>query len=153
MTGKAHDFPVGFHGNPPLRLITVLSKSLSSSARRGLLLGGTLLAAAAVLLSVLQRRDDDSRPAMGGNFAVCAKLEGEQARACYSREVGRELASVGGQAPANVSLSLPAGSNQVTFTSTDTTAPLLCDLHARVGVIDEQVPSWLGWTESLVSTS
>jgi hypothetical protein len=132
--------------------MTVLSKSLSSSARRGLLLGGMLLAAAAVLVSVLQRRDDDSRPAMGGNFAACAKLEGDQARSCYSREVGRELASVGGQAPANVSLSVP-GSSQVTFTSTDTSTPLLCDLHARVGVIDEQVPSWLGWTESLVTTS
>jgi hypothetical protein len=133
--------------------MTVLSKSLSSSARRGLLIGGTLLAAVAVLVSVLQRRDDDARPAKGGNFAVCAKLEGDRARACYSREVGRELASVGGATPANVSLSLPADSSQVTFTSIESTAPLLCDLHARVGVIDEQVPSWLGWTESLVSTS
>jgi hypothetical protein len=133
-----------------------LSTSFSSSARRGLLLGGALFALAALLLSVLQRRDDDTRPAMGGNFAVCAKLEGDQARACYSREVGRELASVGGQAPASVTLSIPADSSQVTFTASQSTvsnAPLLCDLHARVGVIDEQVPSWLGWTESLVSTS
>jgi len=47
-------------------------------------------------------------------------------------------------------------SSQVTFTASQATAsdaPLLCDLHARVGVIDEQVPSWLGWTESLVTTS
>ena len=153
MTGKAHDLPAGSDGNPPLRLITVLSKSISSSAKRGLLLGGTLLAAAAVLFSVLQRRDDDARPVIGGNFAACEQLEGDRARACYSREVGRELAAVGGQAPANVSLSLPADGSMVTFTSTETTAPLLCDLHARVGVIDEQVPSWLGWTESLVSTS
>ena len=152
MVGKAHDVPVGSDRNPPLRLNTVLSKSLSSPTRRGLLLGGVTLAVAAVLFSVLQRRDDDGRPAMGGNFAVCAKLEGDAARACYDREVGRELSSVGGAAP-NVSLSAPADSGEVTFTSSEATQPLLCDLHARVGVIDEQVPSWLGWTESLAATS
>ena len=31
--------------------------------------------------------------------------------------------------------------------------PLLCDLHARVGVVDAQVPSWLGWTEPLTKTA
>jgi hypothetical protein len=41
----------------------------------------------------------------------------------------------------------------VTFTSVAEAQPLLCDLHARVGVIDAQVPSWLGWTEPLVETS
>ena len=41
----------------------------------------------------------------------------------------------------------------MTFTTSETTQPLLCDLHARVGVIDEQVPSWLGWTESLAAKS
>jgi hypothetical protein len=117
-------------------------------------LGGVLLASAAVLISVLQRRDDEGRTALGGNFSACANLEGDKARACYRREVGRELASVGGQAvPRNISLELPAGGEQVTFEDAESTAPLLCDLHARVGVIDEQVPSWLGWTEPLASTS
>ena len=134
--------------------MTVLSNSFSSSPRRALVLVGVLLAATAVLLSVLLRRDEDRQPAVGGNFAVCKKLEGDQARRCYSREVGRELASVGGAPAANASLSAPTDSSQVTFTSMETSsAPLLCDLHARVGVIDEQVPSWLGWTESLVAES
>ena len=132
--------------------MTVLSKSFSPSTRRALALGGVLLAASAVLLSVLLRRDADTRPALGGNFAVCKTLEGEQARRCYAREVSRELASIGGATP-NVTLAAPAGSGQGTFTSAETAAPLLCDLHARVGVIDEQVPSWLGWTESLVAES
>ena len=132
--------------------MTVLSESFSSSSRRALVLGGVLLAATAVLLTVLLRRDEDPRPTLGGNFAVCKTLEGEPARSCYAREVSRELASIGGATP-NVTLSAPAGSGQVTFTSAETTAPLLCDLHARVGVIDEQVPSWLGWTESLVAES
>jgi hypothetical protein len=133
-------------------LTTFLSKSFSSRSRRALVLGGVLLTAAAVLFSVLLRRDDDARPALGGNFAVCKALKGEQARSCYAREVSRELASIGGATP-NVTLSAPAGGGQVTFTSTESAAPLLCDLHARVGVLDEQVPSWLGWTESLVAES
>jgi hypothetical protein len=132
--------------------MTVLSESHSSRSRRALVLGGVLLTAAAVLLSVLLRRDDDARPALGGNFAVCKPLKGEQARSCYAREVSRELASIGGATP-NVSLSAPAGSGQVTFSSAESTTPLLCDLHARVGVIDEQVPSWLGWTEPLATES
>lgn len=88
---------------------------------------------------------------MGGNFSTCAKLEGDAARTCYNREVGRELASVGG----DVTLETPGDSSSpVTFTASDSTAqPLLCDLHARVGVVDAQVPSWLGWTEPLVAKS
>ena len=43
----------------------------------------------------------------------------------------------------------------MTFASADVETsqqdPLLCDLHARVGVTDEQVPSWLGWTEPLAN--
>ena len=35
----------------------------------------------------------------GGNVGACAALKGDAARACYSREVGRELAAVGGAAP------------------------------------------------------
>jgi hypothetical protein len=83
---------------------------------------------------------------------VCAKLEGDAARACYGREVGRELAAVGGVAP-TTTLAAPAGSGEVTFTSLEQAVPLLCDLHARVGVIDAQVPSWLGWTESLAAAA
>jgi hypothetical protein len=134
-------------------LNTVLTKLLSSPSKRGLLLGGLVLALAAVLFSVLQRRDDDARPAMGGNFATCAKLKGDAARDCYNREVTRELASVGGGSAPSIALSAPADSGGVTFTSSEATQPLLCDLHARVGVIDDQVPSWLGWTESLAAKS
>jgi len=114
--------------------------------------GGLIAAAVAVLLSVLQRRDE--APVVGGNFAVCAQLEGDAARACYRREVGRELASVGSGVEATVSLEAPTGAPAVTFASSEAEArPLLCDLHTRVGVIDEQVPSWLGWTEPLAATS
>ena len=128
-----------------------MSESSPSYARRALLLGGIVLATAAVLVTVLQRRDD-SRP-VGGNFAACVKLEGDAARACYNREVGRELSSVGVAAP-NITLAAPAGTGEVTFSSADVAAqPLLCELHARVGVVDEQVPSWLGWTEPLVAKS
>jgi hypothetical protein len=117
-----------------------------------LLIGGVVLAAAALLASVLQRRDEE--PAFGGgNFAVCAKLEGDPARACYNREVTRELAAIGGASP-SVSFAAPSDAGELTFTSTEAPAdPLLCDLHARVGVLDEQTPSWLGWTEPVVAES
>jgi hypothetical protein len=46
----------------------------------------------------------------------------------------------------------PAGtSTEVTFAEADVETSqrddLLCELHTRVGVTDEQVPSWLSWTE------
>ena len=41
----------------------------------------------------------------------------------------------------------------MTLTSLEGTEPLLCDLHARVGVVNAQVPSWLGWTEPLVASA
>ena len=72
-----------------------LSESFSSSSRRLLLLG-VLVAAGALFYSVLERRDAPSRSATGGDFGVCSKQQGDAARACYSREVGRELATVGG---------------------------------------------------------
>ncbi len=109
---------------------------------------GVLLAAAGLLVWALARRDASTPTFAGGNVSVCAKLEGDAARACYGREVGRELAAVGGAAP-NITFAAPSGSGEVTFTSVELADPLLCDLHARVGVIDAQVPSWLGWTESL----
>ena len=132
-----------------------LSESLKSSSRRLLLLG-VLVATGALFYSVLERRDASPRAATGGDFGVCSKQQGDKARACYSREVGRELAVVGGSAPA-VTLLAPSGStSEVTFTSADVEAaqqPLLCDLHVRVGVTDEQVPSWLGWSEPLAEAA
>ena len=133
-----------------------LSESFSSSSRRLLLLG-VLVAAGALFYSVLERRDTASRSATGGDFGVCSKQQGDAARACYSREVGRELATVGGSVAA-VTLVAPSGSEgQVTFAAADVETsqqdPLLCDLHARVGVTDEQVPSWLGWTEPLAEAA
>jgi hypothetical protein len=44
----------------------------------------------------------------------------------------------------------------VTFTSAEAevaSQPLLCELHARVGVTDQQVPSWLGWAEPLAEAA
>ena len=75
------------------------------------------------------------------------------ARACYSREVGRELAAVGGTAPATSRSSRRRQQRGDVRHGGPATPrpPLLCDLHLRVGVTDEQVPSWLGWTEPLAS--
>ena len=124
-----------------------LAADSSSSTRRWLLLGVLLVAGA--LLVVVAERATACAPARGGNFGACARLEGDAARACYSREVGRELAAVGGSG-APRSLRGAGGRGEVTFTSRRRgTPPLLCDLHARVGVVDPQVPSWLGWTEPL----
>jgi hypothetical protein len=131
-----------------------LSESIKSSKRRLIMLG-VLVAAGALLYSVAQRRDAPSRAATGGDFGVCAKQQGDAARACYSREVGRELAAVGGSRSA-VTFAAPSGTGEVTFTSVEAetaSQPLLCDLHTRVGVTDEQVPSWLGWTERLAEAA
>jgi hypothetical protein len=130
-----------------------LPESLSSSTRRLILLG-VLVAAGALLWTVVQRRDAAPPVSAGGNFGVCSKAKGEAARACYSREVGRELAVVGATTP-QITISAPAGTGAVTFASVETQqqAPLLCELHERVGVTDQQVPSWLGWTEPLAKTA
>jgi hypothetical protein len=116
---------------------------------------GVLVAAGALLYSVLERRDSPPRFATGGDFSVCSKQRGEAARACYSREVGRELAAVGVVEP-SISFAAPAGSStEVTFAEADVETSqqdsLLCDLHTRVGVTDEQVPSWVAWSEPLAS--
>ena len=133
-----------------------LSESLKSSSRRLLLLG-VLVATGALFYSVVERRDASPRAATGGDFGVCSKQQGDKARACYSREVGRELASVGGSAPA-ITLVVPSGSSgEVTFTSADVETSqqdsLLCDLHTRVGVTSEQVPAWLAWSEPLAEAA
>jgi hypothetical protein len=113
-----------------------------------------MVAAGALLWSVVQRRDAPQPVSKGGNFGVCSQSTGEAARACYSREVGRELAVVGATTP-EITLAAPAGTGEVTFASVEAQepAPLLCELHARVGVTDAQVPSWLGWNEPLAETA
>jgi hypothetical protein len=129
-----------------------------SSPRRVILLG-IVVAAGALSYSVLDRRDTSSHAvAGGGDFSVCAKQEGDTARTCYSRKVGRELAAVGGGSSLPVSFVAPSDTTgEVTFTSAGAEAAqeqsVLCDLHTRVGVTDEQVPSWLGWTEPLAEAS
>jgi hypothetical protein len=130
----------------------VLPDSLSSPTRRLILLG-VIVAAGALLWSVVQRRDAPQPVSTGGSFGVCATVKGEAARACYSREVGRELAVVGSAAP-EITIGAPAGTSVVTFASVETQQPppLLCELHERVGVTDAKVPSWLGWTEPLART-
>jgi hypothetical protein len=129
-----------------------LPQTFFTSTRRWLLLG-VLLATGVILVSVADRRDRRASAPPGGDFGACAKLEGDAARACYSREIGRELQAVGGGSGPQLTFAAPADSGQVTLTSLEGTEPLLCDLHARVGVVDAQVPSWLGWTEPLVESA
>jgi hypothetical protein len=122
-----------------------------TSTRRWLLLG-VLLATGVILTSVADRRERRAEAPPSGDFGTCARLEGDEARACYSREVGRELQAVGGKA--QLTFAAPAESTtQVTLTFIEDPQPLLCDLHARVGVVNAQVPGWLGWTEPLVETA
>ena len=116
-----------------------------------MLLLGALVAVGALLYSVLERRDSPSPFATGGDFGLCSKQRGESARGCYRREVGRELAAVGSGAP-TITLLAPSGtSTEVTFAEADVETSqqedLLCDLHTRVGVTNERVPSWLAWSE------
>ncbi len=126
-----------------------------TSTRRWLLLG-VLLATGVILVSVADRRDRRAAAPPNGDFGACARLEGDEARVCYSREVGRELQAVGGSGGPQLTFAAPGNSStQVTLTSVERARaqPLLCDLHARVGVVDTQVPGWLGWTEPIVATS
>jgi len=124
-----------------------LSQTLLSPSRRWAALVA-LLASGAVLGVLLVRGEDASvAAAPGGNVSLCSDLEGDVARECYAREVGRELASVGGSSgtPQAVFDASGAGANVVTFAAQDTSAALLCELHIRVGVTDESKPSWTGW--------
>ena len=97
------------------------------------------------LWSIMQRRDDPA-VAGGGNVTLCSQLKGDEARACYSREVGRDLAAVGATVPRAVFAADTGGS--VTFAAEDSAA-LLCDLHLRVGVTNANKPSWVTWAEPL----
>jgi hypothetical protein len=125
-----------------------LSHAVLSPSRRWAALVA-LLASGAVLTVVLGGGDEPSSAAvLRGNVGLCTNLEGEAARECYAREIGRELAAVGG-VPQPV-LAAPADnpSGTVTFVnaaSADTSAALLCDLHLRAGVTDESKPNWTSW--------
>jgi len=123
-----------------------LFPSLCSATRRRLLVG-VLLSAGAGAFSVAERGSASPAAAVGGDVRVCQSLKGDTARACYRREVGLALAAISGTS------AVPAEATRVTFASPAGTTPLLCDLHARVGVIDAQAPSWLGWTEPLPGTA
>ena len=130
-----------------------MPQTFFTSTRRWLLLG-VLLATGVILVSVADRRDRRASAPPNGDFGACARLEGDAARACYSREVGRELQAVGGSGGPQLTFAAPGDSStQVTLTSIEGAEPLLCDLHARVGVVDAQVPGWLGWTEPIVATT
>jgi hypothetical protein len=111
---------------------------------------GVLLITGAVLVQIGGRTDRTATAEQKGDFGVCAKLDGDAARSCYQVEVGRELASVGAVAGASrIQFAAPANSSKVvTFTDPTTgEQPLLCDLHTRVGVTSDDVPSWVSWNE------
>jgi predicted transcriptional regulator len=75
-------------------------------------------------------------------------LRGDAARACYSREVARQLAAIGDRDAGEVSA---AAASSVEFAaSSANSSALLCDLHARVGAADSATPSWIGWNEPCV---
>ena len=119
---------------------------LLSPARR-LAAAGALIAFAAFLVLAFGRGEGSSAEAgaaaLRGDVRSCATLKGEVARECYAREVGRELAALGGGEPR-----VFAGdtSSTVTFAQGDTSAALLCDLHLRVGVTDTEKASWTTWS-------
>ena len=93
-----------------------------TSTRRWLLLG-VLLATGVILMSVADRRDRRAETPPNGDFGACARLEGDAARACYSREVGRELQAVGGRP--QLTFAAPAdAATQVTLTSIEGPQPL-----------------------------
>jgi hypothetical protein len=112
-----------------------------------------LFAAGAILVVVAATGGGAPAPAPhGGDVGACARLKGDPARACYSREVGRELASVGAAGAPRITFAAPSGSGtDVTFTTASDSQPLLCDLHTRVGVVDSNVPSWVEWTEPVAA--
>src|SRR4051794_41573089 len=106
---------------------------------------GALLAVAATLLWVAERRDAPAQASAGGNVRTCVELKGDAARACYRREVSRDLAAVGGTTPRAF---FKAQTGAVSFTAAaDTGADLLCDLHTRVGVTATNRAGWTEWAQ------
>ena len=81
-----------------------------------------------------------------GNMSACTGLKGDQARECYAREVGLELAAIGGTGGAAPRALAASTASTVTFAAEDTSAALLCDLHLRVGVTDLKKASWTTWS-------
>jgi hypothetical protein len=125
-----------------------LPQTHPSLSRRWVFLG-VLVAAGAILVVVATTGGGAPVPALhGGDVSGCARLKGDVARDCYSREVGRELVAVGATGAPRITFAAPAGTGtEVTFTAAADTQPLLCDLHTRVGVVNADVPSWVEWTE------
>jgi uncharacterized protein (DUF697 family) len=110
---------------------------------------GALVALGAFLVLAFGRSDGSSAEAVSprGNVSACTALTGEAARACYAREVGRELAALGGSTGGAPRALAAATTNTVTFAAGgDTSAALLCDLHLRVGVTDLEKASWTSWS-------
>ena len=124
-----------------------MSQTLLSPSRRWAALVALLASGAVLGVLLLHGEDASVAAAPGGNVAQCTNLQDEAARECYAREVGRELAAVGGSAgtPQAVFDTSAGTANVVTFASQDTSAALLCELHIRVGVTDESKPSWTSW--------
>ncbi len=108
----------------------------------------TLVVAVSVLLAVLATRSGASHPGtVVGDPNRCAELRSDAARACYSREVGRQLAMLGGRDPRKVGVV----TSSVAFTTASAIrSDLYCDLHARVGDVDSGTPPWVGWSVPVV---
>jgi hypothetical protein len=124
-------------------------RSLSTAGRGRVLL--PLVAVALVLVLALfgvTRREEARAVAVRGDVRICATLQGEDARACYGREVARQLAAIGGR---DVGKAAAAAASSIEFAAASAnSSALLCDLHARVGGADSATPSWVGWNEPLV---
>jgi hypothetical protein len=120
-------------------------QTLSSPARRWAA-AGALIAFGAFIVLAFGRSDGSSAQTVPqrGNVSACATLKGEPARECYAREVGLELAAIGGTSGAPRALAATV-STTVTFAAGDTSAALLCDLHLRVGATDGDKASWTTW--------
>jgi hypothetical protein len=109
---------------------------------------GALIAFGAFMVLAFGRSEGSSAEAgapLRGNVGTCVALEGEAARACYAREVGRELAALGGTVGATPRALAAPVSGTVTFASDDSSSELLCELHERVGVTDADKAPWTSW--------
>jgi hypothetical protein len=121
-------------------------QTLSSPSRRWAAAGALIVFGALIVLA-FGRSDGSSAAAVAqrGNVSSCATLKGEPARECYAREVGLELAAIGGGASGAPRVLAATVSSTVTFAAGDTSAALLCDLHLRVGATDADKASWTTW--------
>jgi hypothetical protein len=124
-----------------------LPQPLLSPSRRWAA-AGALIAFGAFLVLAFGRSDGSSAKTapQRGNVSACAALEGEPARRCYAREVGRELAAIGGGTDGAPRALASTASSTVTFAGDGSSAALLCDLHLRVGVTDLDKASWTSWS-------